>query len=409
MRAAALLITALALCACDSGDLAASAVPATATAASSGTGASGGGGAGGGQAGAGGAAGGAAAWTWELPPGFPVPLVPADNPMSKDKVELGRHLFYDQRLSENETQACASCHVQSLAFTDGKASSLGSTGSATPRSAMSLGNVAYGSVFTWANPLLLELETQAAVPLLGTEPVELGFGGKEAELEARLAADPYYSDLFPIAFPEDSTPIRVENVVRAIAAFERTLFSGRSAYDRYTFDGDEGALSDAAKRGLELFSTSPFQCFHCHAGFDFQDSVKFEGGQVVEVEFHNTGLYNIGGTGAYPEPNTGLYASTGVASDMGKFRAPTLRNVTVTGPYMHDGSIATLSEVLDHYAAGGRNILTGPNAGDGAHNPYKSDLVAGFELSDGDRADLLAFLESLTDDELMTNPAFAAP
>jgi cytochrome c peroxidase len=127
------------------------------------------------------------------------------------------------------------------------------------------------------------------------------------------------------------------------------------------------------------------------------------------MPYHNTGLYNVDGKGAYPEPNTGVYSVTLDPEDMGKFKAPTLRNIAVTAPYMHDGSIATLSEVLDHYAAGGRTIAAGPNKGVGSKNPLKDPLVQGFELSKQQRADVIAFLESLTDEAFLTDPAFADP
>lgn len=343
-----------------------------------------------------------------VPAGLPAPLVPDENPMTAATVELGRHLFYDTRLSGNQTQACASCHLQELAFTDGNAVSAGSTGQHTPRSAMSLANVAYATTYTWANPVLLTLEQQTLVPLFGAEPVELGLRGMEDELLARLRAEPRYDELFAEAFPADADPFTLTNVTRALASFERSLLSGDSAYDRYT-RGDTDALSDPARRGAALFSSERLECFHCHAGFNFQDSVAYAGKPPRSGIFHNTGLYNIDGEGAYPPGNTGLHAFTGAAGDMGRFRVPTLRNVAVTAPYMHDGSIATLSEVLDHYAAGGRTITAGPNAGVGRDNPYKSGFIRGFELTAEEKADVIAFLESLTDEEFLTDPALSDP
>ena len=129
----------------------------------------------------------------------------------------------------------------------------------------------------------------------------------------------------------------------------------------------------------------------------------------VNRPFHNTGLFNIGGTGNYPPDNTGLFDLTGDPSDMGKFRAPSLRNIALTAPYMHDGSVATLDEVLDIYAAGGRVISEGPNAGDGRQNPFKDSFVNGFEMSPQDKQDVLAFLESLTDQSFVANPRFSNP
>lgn len=347
-------------------------------------------------------------FVWRLPPGFPEPVVPADNPMTLAKVELGRHLFYDERLSSNETTSCATCHRQALAFTDGRATALGSTGQATARGSMSLANVAYATTLTWSHPYLTELERQAAVPIFGDDPIELGWTS-EAELEARLASIPEYERMFEAAFPDDPAPISTRNVTRALATFQRTLISGRSAYDRWAYDADEGAISDSARRGFELFYSERLECFHCHLGFNLSDQVSYSGRVFEEAPFHNTGLYNLDGAGAFPAASPGIYELTRDPADMGKFKAPTLRNIAVTAPYMHDGSIATLSAVLDHYAAGGRTLSSGPNAGVGSESPLRSELIRGFELSEQERADVIAFLESLTDPSFLTNPAFADP
>jgi cytochrome c peroxidase len=347
-------------------------------------------------------------YVWGLPKGIPEPRVPASNPMSAVKVELGRRLFYDKRLSANQTYSCASCHDQKLAFTDGKAHAVGSTGEVHPRSAMALVNVAYASVLTWANPLIQSLEQQALLPMFGETPVELGLSGKEAELFARLDAEPIYRDLFPRAFPGVAEPISLATVTAALAAFERSLISFNSPYDRYT-RGETSSLSKSALRGRDLFFSETLQCFHCHGSFDFSDSVVHVNSTFVEVEFHNTGLYNLGGVGDYPPDNTGVFAITSVPTDMGRFRAPTLRNIGVTAPYMHDGSVETLTNALDHYAAGGRTINLGPYAGDGSKNPFKDALIAGFHLTAEDKGDVIAFLKSLTDQEFLHDPRFADP
>jgi cytochrome c peroxidase len=343
----------------------------------------------------------------DIPPGFPVPVVPEDNPLSVAKIELGRHLFYDTRLSANGTQSCASCHEQAKAFTDGRALAQGSTGEQHPRSSMSLANVAYLNVLTWGNPLMDTLETQALVPMFGKEPVELGLVDESA-LVTSLSTEPYYAEAFAEAFPGDADPLTLRNIVHALSSFERTLISGRSPYDRW-LEGEEGAISPAAVRGYDLFNGHPFECFHCHGTFNFNDSITYVGNEGTSPLFHNTGLYNIDGQGAYPAPNTGVYEITGHGPDMGNFRAPTLRNISVTAPYMHDGSIATLSDVLDHYAAGGRHVTEGPNLGEGSSNPLKSNLLTGFELSEQERADAIAFLESLTDEAFLTDPRFGNP
>lgn len=348
-------------------------------------------------------------YVWSLPKGFPRPVVPADNPMSDEKVALGRHLFYDKRLSQNGTQACASCHQQERAFSDGGAVAIGSTAEVHPRNSMSLTNVAYATTLTWANPLLFTLESQALVPMFGTEPVELGLNGHETELLARLRAVSRYGELFAAAYPGVADPFSVENVTRAIASFERTLISGNSPYDRYVYGRDEEALSEQARRGRVLFFSEKFECFHCHSGFNLQDSANFDGNHFPEARFHNTALYNIDGLGAYPTPNTGVHEITGLAADMGRFRAPTLRNVAATAPYMHDGSIATLAEVLDHYAAGGRTISDGPYAGNGSASPLKSNFMIGFTMTPEEESALLAFLESLTDTAFLSDERFSDP
>ncbi len=347
-------------------------------------------------------------YDWDLPAGFPEPSVPADNPMTTAKVELGRHLFYDEQLSGNGTQSCASCHQQELAFTDGLAQAVGSTGEHHSRSSMSLGNVAYASTLTWANPLFRDLERQALVPIFGDSPVELGLRD-QVELEERLGENGVYRELFEQAFPEQESPITANNALKALASFQRTLITGSSPFDRYQYLGDPSALSQAALRGFALFSGERLECFHCHVGFNFSDQTHYAGKAFFDQPYHNTGLYNVDGEGAYPELNTGVHELSGEPGDMGRFKAPSLRNVGVTAPYMHDGSIATLSEVLDHYAAGGRTIEEAPHQGNGSASPLKSNLIRGFRLSESERADVLAFLESLTDDAFLRDERFSNP
>jgi len=347
-------------------------------------------------------------YEWHIAKNLPVPEVPVDNPMSAVKVELGRRLFYDARLSINSTTSCASCHLQALAFTDGRPRSIGATGELHPRGAMSLVNTAYASRLTWANSLLDRLEDQALTPMFGENPVEMGMAGKETQIEQLLRSDPHYSRMLPKAFPADENPYSVLNVIRSIAAFVRTIVSFESPYDHF-LRGDEDAMSDGAIRGMELFFSERLECFHCHGGFNFTDSTTHANANVDRVGYHNTGLYNVDAFGAYPADNTGLYDMTGDRRDMGRFKAPTLRNIAVTAPYMHDGSVSTLDEVISNYARGGRLLDFGPNAGDGRRSPYKSEFIRGFELSDTERSDLLAFLHSLTDQSILEDPALANP
>jgi cytochrome c peroxidase len=347
-------------------------------------------------------------YEWQLPTDFPIPNVPADNPMSAEKVELGRWLFYDTRLSGNKTMSCGSCHIQALAFTDGKTRSIGSTGEIHPRSSMSLVNVAYASRLTWANPLLDRLEDQALTPLLGDDPVEMGLDGRTGDFSTLLRNETNYKELTRKAFPDDDDPYSLLNGIRAISAFVRTIVSLESPYDHF-INGDDSALSDAAVRGMNLFFSERLECFHCHGGFNFTDSTTHANANIDQVGYHNTGLYNLDGNGAYPDDNTGLFDMTGERRDMGRFKAPSLRNVAITAPYMHDGSVATLSDAIDHYSRGGRLIEEGVYAGDGRLSPYKSEFVRGFELKNDERQDLIEFLEALTDPVVLSDERYSNP
>jgi cytochrome c peroxidase len=345
---------------------------------------------------------------WNLPPRYPQPPVPADNPMSVAKVELGRRLFYDRRMSVNGRQSCASCHRQELAFTDGRGRAVGTTRATHPRGSMSLANIAYAPALTWANPTMTSLEDQALVPMFGTDPVELGLEGRgEAFLQA-IARDTLYQRLFAHAFAGDSAPFTLVNTVRALAAFERMMISVGSPYDRYRFGGDQNAMSAEAKRGEALFAGKA-RCFQCHGGWNLSGPVRHAARPDQRQQFFNTGLYNLAAPISYPEPNTGIHQFTKRLEDVGKFRAPTLRNVAVTAPYMHDGSVATLGDVLDHYAAGGRTIATGPHAGVGRDNPNRAPNLQPFAMSEDEKRDLLAFLEALTDTAFLRNPALSDP
>jgi cytochrome c peroxidase len=398
----------------------------------------------------------------QLPRTFPCPRIPADNPITVEKIELGHLLFYDTRMSDNQTYSCASCHSQDKAFTDGNAVAIGSTGQQHVRSAMSLANVAYAATLTWANPnetsrgsgaaATYGLEHQALTPMFGDNPIiELGLRSED-ELTGRLQTDPRYQRMFREAFPAEASPISLDSVLRAVASFERTLLSGNSPYDRSLID--DTAITDSARRGLNLFLTSENEnCFHCHNDFNLTTSSDHQDLVVAaNITFVNTGLYNVRCSdfglpqldllwcdyppppekctdqtdanpglgchcdgagpqdmGCYPPPNTGTYSITHQTQDMGRFKPPTLRNIAVTAPYMHDGSIDSLDHVLDHYAAGGRTISEGPDAGVGSDSPTKGQFLRGFTLNDKDRADLLAFLDSLTDQDFLTNPHFADP
>lgn len=334
----------------------------------------------------------------EVPCGFPLPKDQPDNPITLAKIQLGRFLFYDRNMSFNQTQSCADCHQQDKAFTDGLNVSVGSAGDMHARNAMSMTNVVYNSTMNWANNQIVNLHQQALAVLLNEAPIELGWAGHETEILARLSTtvSPDYLTLFANAFPGESSPVTMMNVTRALAAFGSTMISGDSEFDKEQ-RGEPNTMSAAAKRGRDLFFGERLECFHCHAGFNFSDSVDHSGVKFTQASFHNNALYNLDGNGLYPADNHGLREFTLDPADEGKFRAPTLRNIELTAPYMHDGSIATLDEVIDHYARGGRLITTGPDAGDGALNPNKSSLINGFVITANERLDLIEFFKSLTD------------
>ena len=331
-------------------------------------------------------------YRWPLPAWMPPPPVPADNPMSAAKVALGRHLFYDGRLSRDGTVACASCHLQARAFTDGRDVAVGIGGEAGTKNAPGLANTGYFPVLTWANPHMTSLEFQALVPIFGETPEEMGAAGQEAVILARLAADPYYAQAFAAAFPDRPTP-DLFTVTRALGAFQRSLISVNSAYDRFKYRRDPAALSDAAKRGEQLFFGEKMECYHCHGGMHFTDNLQTARMPQPEIGFHNTGLY------ADYAIVPGLIETTGQPQDAGRFRTPSLRNVAVTAPYMHDGSIPDLRGVVAHYANGGR----------APGHPQKDGLIVGFKVTEAETADLIAFLESLTDTEFLSDPAHSDP
>jgi cytochrome c peroxidase len=341
----------------------------------------------------------AADFDWNLPHGFPRPAIPKENPMSAEKVELGRYLFYDNRMSVNGKESCGSCHRQELGFTDGRARAEGTTGEAHPRSSMSLVNIAYAPYLTWANATMTSLEEQALTPMLGEVPIELGLKGHENDFLAAAKGTPIYRRLFPEAFPGEKDPYTLKNVTRAIAAFERSIVSVRSPYDRYRFGGDSSAISAAAKRGEIVFESGERGgCFQCHGGWNFSGGIRYEGSEGTARETEPGGGFFNTGVSLYAAPNRGLYEQTQKEEDLGRFKVPSLRNIAVTAPYMHDGSMATLEEVIDHYGAGGK-----------FDHPNKSRIVHQRSLTKDDRGDLIEFLKSLTDEEMLHDARWSDP
>jgi cytochrome c peroxidase len=299
------------------------------------------------------------AYRWELPRGFPEPAVPADNPMSAAKVALGSRLFADPRLSVTGRYSCASCHDPGRAFTDGLARSRGATGAVLALNAPTLLNAAYNASLGWHDSGNTTLERQMSGPLFNDHPQELGLAGREAEVERTLLADDSMRAAFTAAFPGTDAPVTMDNTIRAIAAYERTLLSASSPFDRYVFSGDHTALSEQQKLGMDIFFSDRGGCARCHGGINFA-------GDWVDRE--------------HPEAKA-VFADTGTGEAV---RVPTLRELTATAPYMHDGRFATLDAVLDHY----EKLAADPAADARLRRP---------PLTTGERVALREFLGSLSD------------
>ena len=218
-------------------------------------------------------------YDWHLPAGFPLPIAGA-NQQTQEKFELGRKLFYDRRLSLNGSQSCADCHQQRFAFTDGRARAVGSTGQQHSRNAMTLTNAAYNAAYTWENTRIRTLEQQALIPMRNEHPIELGVKHHEKEILRRLAHDPAYEKMFRQVFRQRRA-FTMDHVAQALAAFERGLISGHSAYDRLVYGGEEKALSPAAWRGMQLFFSARAGCSACHQGFNFSGDVRYVGKREV--------------------------------------------------------------------------------------------------------------------------------
>jgi cytochrome c peroxidase len=348
-------------------------------------------------------------YRWTLPVGFPIPSVPAENPMSQAKVDLGRRLFYDKTLSQDRTLACAGCHKQELAFTDGRSFGIGITGESHPRNSQNLGNAAYHPRLTWANPKLTSLELQARAPMFGENPIELGLSNND--YLDRLKANIDYAPLFNAAFGPGS--VSEQNVRFALASFQRSLLTGNSPADKYSLQGDSSAYNASQIRGFRLFNGETAECFHCHGGFNYTDTSFHNSSTVSEVFYHNNGIKTKAEYDALPSNKQGLFDVTQNSADQGKFRAPSLRNIGLTYPYMDDGSFMcddsanpsitsgktirdcatnALLKVVAHYESGGKS-----------HPAKDSTLIRAFSLTSQERTDLVEFLLSLTDTDFIHN------
>jgi cytochrome c peroxidase len=302
------------------------------------------------------------------PLGLPPLPVPDDNPLTAETVALGKKLYFDPRLSADNTVSCASCHAPEHGFSDGRKTSQGVRQQTGNRNAPTVLNAAFGSLQFW-DGRAVSLEAQAAGPI--ANPIEMNLPHEECV--KRLNGNAEYAALFAKAFGEGK--ITMGKVQRAIAAFERTLISGNSPFDRYMYGEDKTAMSEAAVRGMAIFmDRDRGNCTACH-------QVGAKSALFTDGQFHNIGA------GLSPEGelvDLGRYEQTKRESDKGAFKTPTLRNIALTAPYMHDGSLKTLRAVVDFYAGGGSS------------NPFLDPQIRPLALTGNEREDLVAFLEALT-------------
>ncbi|HOY49158.1 MAG TPA: cytochrome c peroxidase [Flavobacteriales bacterium] len=317
-------------------------------------------------------------YTLETPPGFPAMAIPADNPITVEGVALGRKLFYEKLLSGNNTQSCATCHNQALSFTDnGTRFSTGITGAVGTRNAQPLINLGYNLHYFW-DGRAGTLEDQALGPV--KNPIEMHLAWTEAA--ARLNANTSYKAEFKKAFNVDV--IDSTHVVKALAQFMRTMISYNSKLDRRL--RNEANLSASELNGYVIYNTEKGDCFHCHS---------IDAGRLLtDNQFHNNGLDSI-------FTDLGRGAITGNPNDNGKFLTPTLRNIALTAPYMHDGRFQTLEQVIDHYNTGGKASST--------VDPLMKHVGTGLNLTSQEKADLLAFLRSMTDSTFINDTRFKSP
>ncbi len=308
-------------------------------------------------------------YQFELPAGFPAPLESESNPTTVAKVELGKRLFYDPILSADFSLSCNSCHKQELAFADDIAISPGVDGALGFRNAPTLANVAYLGLMH-KDGGVPKLDMQAGTPIEDMAEMNLSI----FDAADRLNADAEYARAFQTAFGRKADAF---TITRALAAFQKTMISGNSAYDQYTYQQDDTALSEAAIRGMELFFSEELACSSCHSGFNFTDNT-FQNNGTKEEYISDQGRFRI----------------TWDSLDMGSFRVPTLRNVALTAPYMHDGSLADLDAVLAHYDQGGKG------------HPLQDERIRPLNLSAQQKEDLKAFLSSLTDEQFIRDERY---
>ncbi len=328
-------------------------------------------------------------YSLEVPDYFPAPILDPDNPLSEEGIELGRRLFYDVSIfSTDGNMSCATCHKQELAFTDGLGRAIGVRGEAGPRSAMSLVNLAFNpNGFNW-DGREEKLFNQAIHPV--EDMLELDNDWEEVIRKLRDHED--YPARFRAAFGIDRVDqIDRELTTKALAQFERTIISANSKFDRVVYQNADFFTEEEQLGADSLFFVENVPpgilhpgCGHCHNAPTFGDN-----------KFKNNGIEDAASLDDIIDKGYGDV--TGNRFDNGKFRTPTLRNIALTAPYMHDGRFETLEEVIDHYASGGHNLENeDPN-------------ITGFTLTERQKKALLAFLNTLTDEKLLTDPRYADP
>lgn len=324
-----------------------------------------------------------------------------------DVEKLGHFLFFDQKLSLNQAKSCSSCHDPKFAFTDGYRKSVGIKGDVLTRNSQTLINVKHLKSLTWIHPELHSLEKQMEIPLFGTEPIEMGMDKKNTEILSRFSKDALYQTLFLNAFPKQKNPFNWENIQLAIGEYLRTLESFESRYDKNRKDPAAFPFTESESKGETLFFSPELKCGVCHPAPHFTIAADFR--LNPDTFYYNIGLYNLEGKGDYPPQEQGLFALTNRPQDKGRFRVPPLRNLVFTAPYMHNGSIRTLEEVIRIFAEGGQNVKEAAYNGDGRKNPFKHPLISGFTLKPDDTKALTDFLLTLTDSTILENSQFQNP
>lgn len=322
------------------------------------------------------------AYPWETPNKFLPPFFPPDNPMTEEGVRLGRRLFYDVRLSGDNSMSCASCHLQDFGFSDPDRFSTGIDGSVGTFNAPPIMNLAWQDFLFW-DGRSLSLEDQALIPI--EDPIEM-----HEDLEVaigELEADPHYPDLFKEAFGNQS--ITAERIGKAIAQFERSMVSANSKFDK--FQRGEVTFTNLEAEGYALFHSEVGDCFHCHG--DATTGNIF--GAFGEIQFSNNGLDSV------LAPMSGRERVTGNPADRAKFKIPSLRNVEYTAPYMHDGRFQTLGQVIEFYNFGGHITPT--------TDPNMKAAGIGRNWTMNQKQALLAFLKTLSDPDFIQDTAFSDP